>query len=235
MNLWPWGGEGHGPLPLLLLVLTIVTGVVDAVSFIALGRVFVANMTGNVVFLGFAVGGAPGLSVSASLLALAAFLVGALAGGRIGRRLEGHRGHHLAGAGAFGVTLMVAALVVAAVAEHPRSEEPRYALILLLACALGIQNATARRLAVPDLTTSVLTQTLTGLAADSPLGDNRRVSMLRRVLPVVAMFGGACIGALLVMNVGLTAPIGLAAGLTAIAALLAYRLSRGDPQWTRRP
>ena len=44
-----------------------------------------------------------------------------------------------------------------------------------------------------------------------------------------------CIGALLVINVGLTAPIGLAAGLTAIAALLAYRLSRGDPEWTRHP
>ena len=105
---------------------------------------------------------------------------------------------------------------------------------MLLAAALGIQNATARRLAVPDLTTSVLTQTLTGLAADSALGADRHVSMLRRVLPVVAMAGGACVGALLVLNVGLAAPIAVAAGLTALAALLAYRLSRGDPKWTRR-
>lgn len=194
MHLWPWRGEGHGPLPLLLLVLTVVTGVVDAVSFIALGRVFVANMTGNVVFLGFAVGGAPGLSAAVSLVALGAFLVGALAGGQIGRRLDGHRGHHLAGAGAFGLGLIVAALVVAAAAEHPRSAGPQYGLIVLLAAALGIQNATARRLAVPDLTTSVLTQTLTGLAADSPLGADRRVNVLRRVLPVVAMAGGACGG-----------------------------------------
>ena len=227
-----WRGEGHGPLPLLLLVLTVVTGVVDAVSFIALGRVFVANMTGNVVFLGFAVGGAPGLSVAVSLVALGAFLVGALAGGRIGRRLDGHRGHHLA-ARAPWAGPDPGALVVAAVAEHPRSGGPvrpdRAA-----GRALGIQNATARRLAVPDLTTSVLTQTLTGLAADSPLGADRRVSMLRRVLPVVAMAGGACVGALLVLNVGVAAPIALAAGLTALAAVLAYRLSRGDPEWTRR-
>ncbi len=173
MNLWPWGGEGHGPLPLLLLVLTVVTGVVDAVSFIALGRVFVANMTGNVVFLGFALGGAPGLSMTVSLVALGAFLAGALVGGRIGRHLDGHRGNHLAAAGTLGLGLILAALVVAAVAEHPRSGGAQYALVVLLACALGIQNATARRLAVPDLTTSVLTQTLTGLAADSPLGAGR--------------------------------------------------------------
>jgi hypothetical protein len=44
----------HGPLPLLLIVLTVVTGVVDAVSYFKLGHVFVANMTGNVLFLGFA-------------------------------------------------------------------------------------------------------------------------------------------------------------------------------------
>lgn len=231
MRLW----TGHGPLPALLLILTVVTGVVDAVSFIALGRVFVANMTGNVVFLGFAVGGAPGLSVPASLTALGAFLVGAVAGGRVGRRLEAHRGHHLAAAGSLGVGLLIAAGVVAAVVDHPRSDAAQYSLIVLLALALGLQNATARRLAVPDLTTSVLTQTLTGLAADSPWGDAKDVSMVRRVLPVVAMAGGACVGAVMVINVGLALPIWVAAGLTAVAALLAYRLSRGDPPWTSRP
>jgi uncharacterized membrane protein YoaK (UPF0700 family) len=69
-----------GPLPGPLLLLTVVTGVVDAISILALGRVFVANMTGNVVFAGFAIAGAPGFSLSASLLALAGFLAGALGG-----------------------------------------------------------------------------------------------------------------------------------------------------------
>ena len=59
------------------MTLTVVTGLVDAVSYLALGHVFVANMTGNVVFLGFALAGAPGLSAPASLAALVAFLVGA--------------------------------------------------------------------------------------------------------------------------------------------------------------
>lgn len=70
---------GFGPLPGLLLLLTVVTGVVDAISILALGPVFVANMTGNVVFAGFAIVGAPGFSLSASLFALAGFLVGATA------------------------------------------------------------------------------------------------------------------------------------------------------------
>jgi uncharacterized membrane protein YoaK (UPF0700 family) len=83
---WPWARSGHGPLPALLVTLTVVTGVVDAVSYLALGHVFVANMTGNVVFVGFALAGAPGLSAPAALAALGAFLLGALAGGRIAVR-----------------------------------------------------------------------------------------------------------------------------------------------------
>ena len=69
-------------LPPVLLGLTAVTGLVDAVSYLALGHVFTANMTGNVVFLGFAVAGAQGLSVTRSGSAVAAFFIGAVIGGR---------------------------------------------------------------------------------------------------------------------------------------------------------
>ena len=87
----------NGPLPLLLILLTIVTGLVDAVSYLALGHVFVANMTGNVVFLGFAVVDAEDFSVPASLTAIAAFLFGALAGGRLSALHGAHRGRLLVG------------------------------------------------------------------------------------------------------------------------------------------
>ena len=106
-------------------------------------------------------------------------------------------------------------------------------LIGLLAVALGIQNATARRLAVPDLTTTVLTNTLTGMIADSPLGAGRGNNTMRRAIPVLAMFLGALAGAWAVLNVGLVLPLAAAAALTATAAFLAYRLSRGDPAWTK--
>ena len=88
-------GPGWGPLPELLLALTLVTGLVDAVSILALGRVFVANMTGNVVFSGFAIAGAPGFSLSASAFALAGFLAGAALGGRLTRQAGHDRALHL--------------------------------------------------------------------------------------------------------------------------------------------
>jgi Protein of unknown function (DUF1275) len=82
----------HGPLPPLLVVMTMVTGLVDAFSYLVLGHVFVANMTGNVVFLAFALAGAQGFSIPASLVAVGAFAAGALAGGALKTRLGGHRG-----------------------------------------------------------------------------------------------------------------------------------------------
>src|SRR5579863_2026737 len=81
----------HGPLPALLLIMTATTGIVDAVSILSLGRVFVANMTGNVVFVGFALGGAKGFSLAASLFALGGFLLGAIGAGHAIRRLRSNR------------------------------------------------------------------------------------------------------------------------------------------------
>ena len=102
----------HGPLPLLLLGLTFVTGLVDAFSYLVLGHVFVANMTGNVVFLGFAFAGASGFSIAASLVALGAFVVGALIGGKAGSGLGRHRGHLLAASALFETLLLSAAVLV---------------------------------------------------------------------------------------------------------------------------
>src|ERR1700690_419054 len=70
-------------IPYALLGLTVVTGLVDAVSFLSLGRVFTANMTGNIVLLAFATAHVSGLSISRSLTAVLAFLVGAILGGRV--------------------------------------------------------------------------------------------------------------------------------------------------------
>src|SRR5439155_9821479 len=92
----PPAEDPHGPLSPLLLALTVVTGLVDAFSFLVLGHVFVANMTGNVVFLGFALAGASGFSISASLVALGAFGLGAAAGGRVATHIGARRGRLLA-------------------------------------------------------------------------------------------------------------------------------------------
>jgi uncharacterized membrane protein YoaK (UPF0700 family) len=227
-----WRDERHGPLPGLLLVLTMLTGLVDAVSYLALGHVFVANMTGNVVFLGFAIAGAKDLSISSTLIATGAFLVGALAGGRLGAALAIHRGRLLAIAGNVKLALVAVAFVLSLAGATPENDYARYAFVGLLALAMGVQNATARRLAVPDLTTTVLTLTLTGLAADSSLAGGKNPNPWRRIMATVAMFAGAAIGALLLLRVSVAAVLGLALALLAVNVIVAHRIARSSEAWT---
>jgi uncharacterized membrane protein YoaK (UPF0700 family) len=226
-----WGGlltdPSHGPLPAILLVLTVVTGIVDAVSILALGRVFVANMTGNVVFVAFALVGAPGFSLAASLAAMAGFLAGAALAGRIVIRYGDQRPALIRIGLAIDLVFIGAALVLAAVGGHTLSTTFRDFVAAVLAIALGSQNAIVRHLKVPDLTTSVLTMTLTGIAAD--IHSQPRQVLVRRALAVLAMFGGAAAGAALVLHTRPAAPLAVAVGLVAIAFGLAF-VARHD--WT---
>ncbi|MFJ8229911.1 YoaK family protein [Streptomyces sp. NPDC094448] len=233
-TLVPPRGDRHGPLPPLLLTLTLVTGLVDAVSYLALGKVFVANMTGNVVFLGFALTGADGLSALASVVSLTAFLAGALAGGRLGPRFAGNRGRLLAVATAVQAVLIAAAVVVAAIGGEVTTAV-RYALIVLLGLAMGAQNAVVRRLGVPDLTTTVLTLTLTGLAADSTSAGGKAPRPGRRIMSVLVMFLGALVGAVLIEYDLFVALLGLVLLLVVVTSVMAYRLSAGGAAWTPPP
>jgi len=202
-------------LPRLLLVLTAAAGLVDAVSYLELGHVFVANMTGNVVFLGFSIGGASGLSTLASLVAIAAFLIGALGGGRLAARSGDDQADALATGMAVQLALVAAAAIVAALAGV-HGNASRYPLIVLLAVAMGTQTAIARRLGVQDLPTTVLTQTLAGLASELRIEKIRSDPLVRRrLLAVAAMLLGALVGALLVLNVASWTALAVAAVLVA--------------------
>ncbi|SDU73632.1 YoaK family protein [Jiangella alkaliphila] len=213
-------------IPVLLFGLTAVTGVVDAVSYLALGHVFVANMTGNVIFLGFGIAGAADVSAAASVAALLAFVLGALAGGRLSRHLQ-HAGtpRHLAVVTAAGLAGTTAALVLSLLVGDD-SAAARYALIVVLAATMGLQNASARALALPDLTTTVLTQSITGLAADSRWGSGGRQRAGRRLGSVATMLAGALAGALLLRGGGPAAALGVAVLLQAAVATIAYRIQR---------
>ncbi len=212
-------------VPYTLLGMTVVTGLVDAVSFLSLGRVFTANMTGNVVILAFATARVPGLSIAYSLTALLSFLVGAIFGGRIMAR---------AGADSqirFAAQAFVLEVVFLAVASFcsigyrsdllKHSFQP-FALIALTALAMGTRNAAVRKLAIPDLTTTVLTLTITGIGADSSIANGNNPRLARRVESVVAMFLGAALGAVII-------PYSISAALwlgTAISALCSAALFR---------
>jgi uncharacterized membrane protein YoaK (UPF0700 family) len=222
----------HGPLPLLLIVLTVVTGLVDAVSYLKLGHVFVANMTGNVLFLGFAVADTTQFSVAVSLVAIGSFLLGALVAGRLGSRTGEHRGRFLALATYVQVSVFGAAFVVSLASSDVSGGIPAYALVVLLGFAMGLQNATARRLGVPDLTTTVLTLTFTGLAADSHFAGGTNPNVGRRLIATAAMFLGAALGAVLIFHLGVSAALAVAVALLLINGIAGYRLSSSTAAWT---
>lgn len=189
--------QNQARLPGILLVMTFVTGIVDAVSFLGLGHVFTANMTGNIVFLGFAIGGASGLSILHSLLALFCFGFGALVGGRMMLSLQSERWAPLS-MGIESLLLLIAAAVAFGSAGAVELDPGRQqGVIVATAIAMGLRNAVVRKLAVPDLTTTVLTLTVTGLAADSGLAGGANPRWQRRGASIVAMLGGAILGAAL--------------------------------------
>ena len=226
LTLAPPRGSEDGLLPPLLVALTAVTGLVDAFSYLVLGHVFVANMTGNVVFLAFALAGVGGFSVLASLVAVGCFAIGALVAGRLGRSLAERRELLLGVTAAIQAVIVAEAVTMAALAASPIQTGLRYALIVVLAVAMGAQNATARKLAVPDLTTTVLTLTITGMAADHPWAGATGARVARRLISVAAMLVGALVGALFVLHVRIVYPLVVALVILAAVALTGFARSR---------
>ena len=211
-----------------LLGMTVVTGLVDAVSFLSLGRVFTANMTGNIVILAFATARVSGLSLARSSTALLSFLAGAIFGGRIMARAGADSQIRFA-AQAF--LLEVAFLFAASfcaigyrrdLLEH--SLQP-FALIALTALAMGTRTAAVRKLAIPDLTTTVLTLTIAGIGADSSLANGNNPRLARRVESVVAMFLGAAFGAVII-RYSISAALWLGTAISALCGAAVFRSLR---------
>ena len=214
------------PLSRTLLVLTFTTGLVHAVSYLGIGHVFTANMTGNIVFLGFGIAGSGGLPVVAPLISLAAFLAGAGSGGVLASRLAQRHAQHMARALSIEALLVSLAAILAAAVKIRANAASGDAVIALLAFAMGVRNATIRRVAEPDLTTTVLTMTLTGLAADLRLFGGSGKGSVRRTTAGVSMLLGALAGALL-LKTSLFLPL-------AIAAAVAFATALGYPPAARR-
>jgi uncharacterized membrane protein YoaK (UPF0700 family) len=203
-----------------LLGLTAVTGIVDAVSFLGLGHIFTANMTGNVVFLGFAIGGVTGVSAGRSLTALGAFACGGVCGGRISTR-------NLSPARLLLLAMCLEALflllaVASTVPSRTSASSVDYTVIVLTAVAMGLRNAVVRKLGVPDLTTTVLTMTVTGLAADSRPARGNSDRRATRMLSIATMCVGAACGAVLLGRFGLGSALGVAALAVAGLSLFLY-------------
>lgn len=202
----------------LMLALTFSTGIVDAVGYLGLDRVFTGNMTGNVVVLGLGLAHGGGLPVFGPVLALAGFLCGAAgAGAALRGRPKGWTTATTRLLGGVALVLAAAAVVLA-IDQHP----PRPVALLVTAAlgvAMGTQAGAARRVGVPDVSTVVVTSTIVGLAADSWFGNRSGAHGPRRGGAVLLIIAGAFTGALL-LRWQASAAVALAAVLTfAVAGL----------------
>lgn len=204
----------------LMLALTFSTGVIDAVGYLGLDKVFTGNMTGNVVILGMALTGAEGLPIVGPIIALVLFMVGAAVSGRVLKgRKAGWTGLNTTLFGVVGVILLVSALVALLVSERP--EPLNLAITGALGLAMGMQAGAARHIGVADVTTVVVTSTIVGLAFDSVFGGGGNKNWTRRLLAIVLIGAGAAVGALL-LQVHLGLGMLVAAVITLVAALLGH-------------
>lgn len=206
----------------LMLALTFSTGVIDATGYLGLDRVFTGNMTGNVVVLGMGIAGWDSLPVIGPLIAFGGFGLGAMAGGRVLRSVAS--GWHRQSTVVFlGVALLLAIIaVVAATDAHSPGITGQYLITAGLGVAMGAQAATARQIGVKDVTTVVVTSTLAGLAADSPLAGRVAQPWVRRALAVVLISLGALFGAVCV-HVQLGIGPGISALITLVVATIGHR------------
>ncbi|MBO9532107.1 MAG: DUF1275 domain-containing protein [Solirubrobacteraceae bacterium] len=207
-----------------LLLLTFATGVIDAVSYLAIGSVFTANMTGNLALIGFALGGAPGFSISRTVASLGAFAAGAVIAGRIAATWHPRPFVWMQLVTRVELVLLAiaAALTTGLHTGLDTDDSPlRYLVVVVLATAMGIRNATVRRLGFRDLPTTVATSTITDLATESRLGGGERRNQVRRASAIGVMLLGAAIGAALVREASALAAFALA--LAAVGAAVGHQ------------
>jgi uncharacterized membrane protein YoaK (UPF0700 family) len=202
-----------------LLLLTFATGLVDAISVMHLGHVFVANMTGNVIFLGFWFVPGSGVDLTAAIVAFVGFLAGTVIGGRLARHLGRQTRLWLTATLGLEIVVLVTLSIMAGTGVLSYHANTKLFLIAGLAMTFGVQNATARQFGIQELTTTVLTSTIVGIGFDSRLAGGTGQREKLRYSVIVAMCGGAIVGATL-SRVTVAPGIALAALVVAVSLLI---------------
>lgn len=202
-----------------LLLLTFATGIVDAISVLVLGHVFVANMTGNVIFLGFWFVPHSGVDLIAAVVAFVSFVTGAVLGGRLARHLDYQVRFWLTVALSVEVVVLVTLSILAGAGVLDYRDNTKLILIAGMAITFGIQNATARQFGIQELSTTVLTTTIVGIGFDSRLAGGTGHREKLRYSVVLIMCAGAVVGATLT-RVTVAPVIALAAVPVAASAII---------------
>ncbi|MFG3305557.1 YoaK family protein [Streptomyces wuyuanensis] len=214
----------HGAfLTWAMVALTMTSGMVEAISFLALGPVFTAVQTGTMLLLSFALAGVAGLSIAPCLASLAGFTVGAVLSARFESRSQVRGRRWLREAlVAEGLVLAAAAAVAWGIERHGESLTGRHYMVAgLVALAMGIRNVSTLRAGVKGLPTTVTTRAFTALIGGSPLAADTRIApgagnQVRRAASVAAMFAGGLLGAWLLHDGRISAAV----VLLVIAALV---------------
>jgi uncharacterized membrane protein YoaK (UPF0700 family) len=194
---------------LLLNALTVSSGAIDAISFLALGKVFTAFMTGNIAFLGLWVSGNSSPDVISILTSMLAFAFGVFVSTRIVKSTKdsGLWSNRITTALSVSLIVQAAFLVIwFAVSGGPSGETVHY-LIGFWAFAMGIQSAAVRTLHVDGVFTTAATATFIFLAGDltkwsATVAERRRLTGV-----LISLFVGATAGGLLLIHAHLYAPV----------------------------
>lgn len=210
-----------------LLLLTFATGLVDAISVLVLGHVFVANMTGNVIFLGFWFVPHSGVDMTAAVVAFVSFVIGTIIGGRFARHLDYEVRTWLTAALGTEVALLAALAVLAGTGVVSYQDNGKLILIAGLAVTFGAQNAAARQFGIQELSTTVLTSTIVGIGSESRLAGGRGEREMLRYSVVLTMLAGAGVGA--TMSRFVVAPV---IGLAAVVVAGSLAIFRYGPRAT---
>ncbi|MFE7095253.1 YoaK family protein [Streptomyces erythrochromogenes] len=192
-------------MPALMVALTAVTGVIEAVSLLALGPAFTAMQTGNVLFLAFGVAQAPDLPTLPAGISLAAFVLGVFCGSHLESVTEarGRRWFVMGLIVEAGLILIAAAAAWGLVPQYGSPTPRHLAVMAVLALAMGLRNTTIMRANVPGVPTTLVTRSMTAFLGGSAMGRDAvygygSAGWKLRGLSVLAMFAGGVLGALLI-------------------------------------
>jgi uncharacterized membrane protein YoaK (UPF0700 family) len=217
----------------LLLLLTFASGAVDAICFLGLGKVFTAFMTGNFVFLGMRIAGAPGPHVLSVLVSMGAFAAGVFIATRVVNSTRGTSVWPRRVTLVLGLSMIAHAAFVAlwiVVGGRP-SLTSAIVLLGVSALAMGVQTAAVFSLGLQGVFTTAATATFTVLSGDSAQWGNTAPERHRLAALLVALTGGAVAGALLLLHARDLAPVLPLAALTLVVGV-ASRF--GDSRSTSR-
>jgi uncharacterized membrane protein YoaK (UPF0700 family) len=193
---------------LLLIWLSFGAGAVDAISFLGLGHVFTANMTGNIVLLGVAAGSAAGREATRAAVSLVAFTAAVSTALWLTRqRRAGRLPGGIVIAFAFEAVAQAGFLLGWLLASGRPGHALEAVLVGVSGVAMGFQSGAVTRLGIRGISTTYVTGTLVGLISELVSLSGSPRDWLRRGLVLVALLAGAAGGAVLITDARNLAPI----------------------------